>query len=120
MSELIVSGDLPTILTKLNRIMAVVKDREATGWPLLQADEEWIYYTKGDERVCPICQGLEAEATFRGDTIPERFPYYNIQMAQVKPNVHFHPDCRCWMEMIDPAGTMEARLHLEKQLAGGE
>jgi hypothetical protein len=116
-NEIVVRGNLQEIIGKLNHVMRVVKIREATGWPLLMADENWKYITMGDERVCPICAALEG-VNFNGPGIPDKFPFHEfLEETVIIP--HIHPNCRCHLEWPDSAAVLERRLHEEKQLSAG-
>ena len=122
MGDLVVSGTMQEIVGKLNLIMEVVKNREATGYPMFQEDEEWTYTTAKDERVCPICGAMD-DLTFQGSAIPEKFPFYEIVSdTEVLPNVHrMYPSlkgiCRCNLEWRDAAVVLEQRLHEEKMMS---
>ena len=113
------------IVGKLNHVMEVVRIREATGWPLLMADENWKYISMGDARVCPVCREFEAQGDFIGSEIPRVFPFYEfIEDTIIKPHVHrMYPwlrgECRCHLEWPDAADVLERRLHEEKQLSVG-
>ena len=125
MSDMVLSGSLKTIQRKAHAVLAVVRQRSAVGWSIFQADEEWIYRTVGDARVCPFCRGFEDDNPWRGSEIPHFFPrlFYEGAGADliVRPNVHENPElrflrgqCRCTLKMIHVAETMERRLHEEK------
>jgi len=122
MGDLVVSGTMQEIVSRLNLIMECVKNREATGWPALMGDESWTYTTAKDERVCPVCGAMD-DLTFQGDTIPEKFPFYEmVSDTEILPNVHMmYPSlkgaCRCNFEWRDAAEVLEARLHEEKLMA---
>jgi hypothetical protein len=116
--ELIVSGTMQEIVGKLNLLLEVVKNREATGWAALQGDENWQFISMGDQRVCPLCLAMEAIGNFVGSEVPAKFPFYEIlEDALILPHVHTDPPCRCHLEWPDAAQVCEARLHEEKLVA---
>lgn len=117
MGEIYVRGTLDHIRLRLVRIMEIVQNREATGWRALQHDEDWVYLTERDARVCPLCRGYE-HTVHRGDYIPNRFPHYQgIDITHIYPNTHvgtpFRGPCRCTLEWVDSAETIRERLHQE-------
>lgn len=115
-----VSGTFTDIRNKLLAISAIVKHRKYSGWPPFQSDEEWLYESEQDDRVCPICQGFEAQQYYAGDAIPHEFP----TREQIEPLHYVHPrvhqyheelrgDCRCSLTWIEPIETLRTRLEDE-------
>lgn len=122
---LVVKGTMQQLITKLDHLLKVVRNREATGWPALMSDEQWVYHTEDDERVCPICAAMDGHV-FTGPAVPEMFPFYQFQMAKgtlIFPHVHKGVKgmekipCRCRLELPDVADVLEKRLHEDKRLA---
>ena len=131
MSEINIVGSLDDIQLKLVWIHQAVLHRKTGGWPLFQADEDWIYESVGDDRVCPICRSFEEQSPWQGNEIPHFFPKYVIVSGRsggayippviIEPNVHEMPEyahllgsCRCKLRLLYPLETLEARLHMEK------
>ncbi len=125
MSVMYLTGTIEVIREKAQAILAVVRRRQSEGFKLFQADEEWIYTSEGDDRVCPFCRGFESDNPWRGNEIPHFFPRRFLEGTGLnlvlRPNVHetpgltfLHRDCRCTMRMVDMGGTFERRLHKEK------
>ncbi len=125
MSVMILSGTFEELSKKAHAILDVVRRRQSAGFKLFQADEEWKYTSVGDNRVCPFCRGFEDDNPWRGNEIPHFFPRRILEGTGVdlvvRPNVHETPGltflkrkCRCFMRMVDMAGTFERRLHKEK------
>jgi len=125
MSVMYLTGSLYTLREKAWALLRVVRRRQAEGFKLFQPDEEWIYRSEGDARVCPFCRGFENDNPWRGDEIPHFFPRRILEGTGVnlvvRPNVHetpgltfLHRECRCTMRMVDMGETFERRLHKEK------
>lgn len=131
MSEIVLRGSLDEVQLQLVWIHQAVLHRKTGGWPLFQADEDWIYETAGDERVCPYCRGFEEDNPWQGNEIPHFFPHYYLEGSHaggtwgsdviVRPNVHENQEltflmgtCRCKIRLLNAAATLEARLHKEK------
>ena len=121
-ADLVVNGTMQEIVGKLNLLVEVCKNREATGYPALMGDESWTFTTAKDERVCPVCGAMD-DLVFQGDAIPEKFPFYEfVSDTEILPNVHrMYPSlkgvCRCNLEWRDAAEVLESRLHDEKIMA---
>ena len=115
MSEIVVTGTMQEIVGKLNLLMEVVKNRQATGWPALMGDENWQYMTMGDEKVCPVCAALDGTVV-PGSDVVAKFPFYEmIENTVILPHVHLN--CRCHLEWPDAAQICEERLHEEKLMS---
>lgn len=117
MPEIYVKGSLNHVRLGLVRIREIARNRGATGWRALKHDEDWVYLTERDVRVCPLCRGYE-HTVHRGDYIPGRFPNYeSIDITHIDPNTHvgtqFKGECRCILEWADFAETISQRLHQE-------
>ena len=92
----------------------------------LEIEEEPEYFANGIlVHNCPFCRGFEDDNPWRGNEIPHFFPRRILEGTGVdlvvRPNVHETPGltflkrkCRCFMRMVDMAGTFERRLHKEK------
>lgn len=123
MSELTLQGSLEVLQRQTRIISEIVKYRGSEGWPILQADERWLYETEKDDRVCQICENFGKSRIFRGDSIPIIFPDYKmLNWNIIHPHVHItHPEmegeCRCVMTWQNPAECLEERLHDEKIMA---
>ena len=89
-------------------ISNIMREREQKSWRPMQHDEDWIYLTERDVRVCPICKPLES-TIFRGDYIAYKFIHYKfIDALHIEPNVHFN--CRCVLEWSNSAEAIKDRL----------
>lgn len=118
MVEIIVSGALSEILGKMEKIDVVVKNRKMNGWALFQDDEEWIYETQQDEKVCPVCETYGYNRDYRGSEVPLEFPEKSIvEPTLVEPNVHdmlefqyLSGKCRCYIWWKDHMFTLTERL----------
>lgn len=125
MSSMTLSGSLKEVRKQAHEILIVTENRKSEGFALFQADEEWIFRSEGDARVCSICRGHENDNPWRGNEIPHFFPRRILEGIGVdlvvRPNVHETPGftflksiCRCTMRMVDMGETFERRLHEEK------
>lgn len=100
-----------TYRLKMIGLDTVLKDRDQTSWRPLQHDEEWLYLTERDTRVCPICKPHES-TIIRGDYIPYKFTYFLfIDALHIEPNVHIQ--CRCVLEWSNSADAIAERLQEE-------
>jgi len=116
----VVSGSLEIIRNQLLAISAVVKYRKYYGWLPFQFDETWLYESEQDDRVCPVCQGFEAQQYYAGNAIPHNFPTEEQidPLHYVHPRVHeAHPElrgeCRCSLTWLNPMVTIVERLRNE-------
>ena len=117
---IVVSGPIDIIRNKLLAISATVKNRKYNGWPPYQPDELWLYESEQDDRVCPVCQGFEAQQHYVGDAIPHNFPTREQidPLHYVHPRVHeAHPElrgeCRCSLTWLNPRIVLVERLTRE-------
>jgi len=117
-----ISGTLDDIKRQLTAISAVIQYRKYYGWAPFQSDENWLYESEQDDRVCPICQGFEAQQYYSGDAIPHEFPTREQidPLHYVHPRVHqFYPElrgiCRCSLIWLDAIITLAERLRVEME-----
>lgn len=121
-----ISGTIIEIRNKLLAISAVVKHRKYLGWPPFQPDEEWLYESEQDDRVCPTCQAYESQQYFAGDAIPYEFEAREQidPIHYVHPHVHMNRpelrgECRCGLMWINPVETLRIRLADEMMEVSG-
>ena len=97
---------------KLIGLDKALSDRDQTSWRPLQHDEEWMYMTERDTKVCPEhCRPLES-TIWRGDYIPYKFIYFEFLSALViEPNMHNL--CRCVLEWLNASDAIAKRLQEE-------
>jgi len=116
-----VSGGLEAILFKLMSIKGLIEMRKAIGWELFQEDENWIYTTQEDERVCLTCEEFGLNRVYGGIDVPIEFPDKIIlEPTHVYPNIHItYPslkgDCRCDLRWLDYMYALIERLGREMQ-----
>jgi len=115
MGTIIVQGNLKQLLESLNRFKAVLMNREAYGWRVLQHDEDWVCATARDDVVCPLCRGFDGNV-YRGDYVLNVFSYGTfISATVIKANTHQpnDPHCRCTLEWVDAEAKIAERIHDE-------
>jgi len=112
--------DLLEILVAFKNHVEAVKSE---GWEPFQDDEKYIYETKDDWKVCPVCAG--EPNNFNGTYIPNEFPGFKwtVPLHEAEPYTHnTHPEiygtCRCKVHWIDAVVTLTNRLagELEEML----
>jgi len=115
--DIVVSGSLSEIRMKLQRIKEVIANRVATGYAPKQHDEEWLYHTAQDDRVCPICAPLHGNI-YRGDYLVNEFSLY-VVLGPEKVQLHYETDFhthlqdRCTAEWINAHEVLVQRLYDE-------
>ncbi len=118
MSEILFVGTLEQIRERLLQAQDILQLRATEGYPLLQPDEEWVYDTAKDERVCPVCSPHDRRV-FRGDEIPGAFPSFEmIGVGEIAPRVHLdnpwlQGECRCGLSLLDAKEIITERLFQE-------
>ena len=120
MVEIVLSGDLETLLQQSLQIKAISEFRKLSGWALFQDDEEWVYEIQMDEKVCEVCRNYGFIRNFRGSDIPIEFPDREVSdsKTELSPRVHkrrywLKGICRCWMWWRDVGFTLAERLGRE-------
>ena len=111
MGTIFVRGSLQSIQEQLQSLHDVIEEREASGYRILQHDENWMFSTSRDERVCPECRPFEG-TMHRGDYIPHRFPDYQVWTHTVL-FAKIHPNGRCVLEWLDVHDVILDRIHEE-------
>ena len=115
MGTLTVSGTLKELQGKLQNIKSVVQLRRNVGYMRFMHDEEWVYLTAEDERVCPRCGPWDL-STFRGDYLKDKFSYLSsVDVVTVETNTHEPTDtnCRCKAEWVNKNTVLVERFHRE-------
>jgi len=101
-------------------IKMAVKNRKHVGYNVFQKEEQWRYQSERDDRVCPICLGLDLNlGIFRGDNIPALFTTWSwrYKTRVINPNTHqtvapeSHGKCRCIMRWQNTSEVMGNLIH---------
>jgi hypothetical protein len=118
--SIIVSGSLQEIRQKLEAMKATIQNRVVTGWRPLLSDENWLYVTAQDDRVCAsICLPLDSQV-FNCEELPSKFPNaVFVDATTIKMNTHRPRDewCRCYSFWNDAAEVVTERLRSELEEA---
>lgn len=112
MSEPIyVRGWIRDVKYGLERMREVLRNREALGWRVLQSDEDWMFMTERDLKVCRRCLGFEG-TVHKGDLIYQHFPFFSfIDWRHIKANIH--ENCRCTLEFVGAIEVYRKRIRKE-------
>lgn len=118
--EIDITGTLQSLLSGMERLAAIVRQRKNDGWSLFRSDETWKYFTAQDEPelTCDDCLRLARNEDYTGDEVRTDFPAREIvEPITVRPNVHEDPQyyylrgrCRCVMIFQDYIQTLTERL----------
>ena len=112
---------------KLLAAKVVTSYRKVDGWKLFQSDENWIYETEHDDRVCPWCLSLESyfSAGLSGIAVPLNLPEWKrwhpskvLANNEIYPNIHdmytwIQGKCRCVARFEDYLTVLKERLMAE-------
>lgn len=118
--EIVIRGNLETLLRYCLQMKGVSALRKSTGWELFQDDEDWTYEAQMDERVCPTCREYDIIKSFSGSRIPLEFPAREVldSKTELYPRVHktrpwLKGICRCIMRWIGASIVLAERFGRE-------
>ena len=122
-NPVIVSGNIQEIREKLEQLKSILAYRQSAGYPVLQADEEWMFHDMHDTAVCLDCHALDG-IIFQGDVVASQFPFYQFESAisifpHIQNSFHSSSRCRCSLEWINVTECIQSRIYNEMVLAVG-
>ena len=128
MPELLISGNSNLVRDALLTASAIIKLKQAIGFELFEADEEWRYESWRDDHVCPVCTNFDRDEFFAGDRVLVEFQKWQRMLGEgigvIHPRVHWDPqyswllgECRCRVFMLNIAETLVNRLDTELKSA---
>lgn len=127
-TQVVISGTLDEVYRKLLAAKVVTTHRKYSGWVLFHPDEQWIYQSENDDRVCPWCLSYESYfgSGLSGVIVPSEFPQWRrehphkaILNNEIYPNTHeldrvpAKGICRCVLHFVDYLTTLAERLMTE-------
>ena len=72
------------------------------GFPKRGRQTIWAYRTMLDEKVCEECWSFEdREFVCEENESPRRYFEYAEEVTEDYWNVRLHPNCRCYLELVD-------------------
>jgi hypothetical protein len=118
---IVIRGTANEVYDALSRAYNVTQYRKHEGWELFQIDEEWVYETEKDDKVCPTCLSFQHE--WNGTALPIEFsswtrpshPFKVLSINEIYPDTHTtHPPmkgtCRCVVSWPNYLNTLSYRL----------